>query len=143
MNISVELVSTVLLGMLALSAPPVLSVVLFRVLVKDGFSLDSQEFRRNCLPWSILWIGMFLVGLFLIFFGGQASMPDRLREASSMFEVNLIMGPFNFFLIFLFRKKYWLKVPHFIEKFPVHFFTLFIISWTVWFTQFISKWHWL
>lgn len=97
MNISVELVSTILLGMLALSAPPVLSVVLFRVLVKDGFSLDSQEFRRNCLPWSILWIGMFLVGLFLIFFGGQASMPDRLREASSMFEVNLIMGPFNFF----------------------------------------------
>lgn len=147
MDISVELVSTVLLGMLAMSAPSALSFVLFRIMVKEGLPLESQKFRRKCLLWSLFWLGIFLVGLFLVFFGGKASMPDRLREASLLFKVNLVMGPLSFLLILLLlslsRKHDWLKVPHFIDEFPLHFFILVIISWTVSISQFLGNRHWL
>ncbi len=91
MDISVELVIAVLLGMLALGAPPGLSLVLFRVLMKEGVPLDSQKFHRNHGVLSLIfWPMMFFPGLFLIFFVGNASMADRLQEASSTFEVSLM-----------------------------------------------------
>ena len=132
MDISVELISAVLLGMLAMSAPPGLCTILFRVLVKEGVPLDSQEFRRNRCFLSFIWLGLFLLGLFFIFFVGNASMPDRLREASIAFELNLIIAePFCFLVILLLRRKLWLKLPDFVERFPFHFFVLVIITWIV------------
>ncbi len=59
-------------------------------------------------------------------------MPDRLREASIAFELNLIIAePFCFLVILLLRRKVWLKLPDFVERFPFHFFVLVIITWIV------------
>ena len=71
MDISVDLVSTVLLGILALSAPPTLSTLLFRVLVKERVLIDSQKFHRNHLSLSLVWLGLFFLNLVLIFFCWQ------------------------------------------------------------------------
>ena len=122
MDISVELVSTVLLGTLAVSAPSVLGTVLFRVMAKEGFPLDSQKFRRECLMYSLVWLGLFFLNLFLIFFVGNASMADRLQEASVSFVLSLIcaFGTFSFTL--LLRKKLYRESPDFITN----FFLLFI-----------------
>lgn len=80
MDIGVELAITVLLGLLALSTPPVLGTVLFRVMVKEGFPLDSQVFRRECRMYSLLWLGLFFLNLFLLLVVGNVSMADRLQE---------------------------------------------------------------
>lgn len=131
MDLSVELVGTVLLGMLALGAPPVLSTVLFRVLVRDGVPLNRQEFHRNRRHHSLTWFGFFILSLLPVFFGGNASMPDRSREASSLFEIGLIIVFFCFLAIFVLKEEFWLKRPHFIKAFPFQFFFLVDTSWTV------------
>ena len=107
MDISVELVITVLLGILALSAPPVLCTVLFRVLVKDGFPLDAQQFRSNRRSGSLFWLGLFLLNLFFIFFIGNDSMPDRLQEASGTFEYSLFLVFWGFLLMLVLRRKFY------------------------------------
>ena len=117
MEISIALVSTVLLGMLALSAPPVLCIVLFRVMVKEGAPLDSQKFRHDFLIGFLFWLGVFFLNLFLIFFVGKAAMADRLQEASVSFVLSLIcaLGTFSFTL--LLRKKLYRESPDFIINF--------------------------
>ena len=92
MGTDLDLVITVLLGILALSAPAVLSFVLFRVLVRDGVPLDSQKFRHNhSVLFLLFWPMMVLPGLFGILFGGTALIPDRLRAASITLAVILIL----------------------------------------------------
>ena len=125
MTLSVELVSTGLLAMLAMSAPAVLSVVLFGVLVKEGVPIESQKFRRRCLLLSLTWLMLFLP-LFAAFFRGNASMSGSLRIT---FAVIVVLVLIWFFFILVLRRKYWLKLPYFIEKFPSHFFFLVYISW--------------
>ena len=99
MDIGVEVVIAILLGMLALSVPPVLSLVLFRVLLKDGVPLDSQKFHHNHGVLSLIfWPMMFFPGLFGILFDGAAAMPDRLRAASITFAVILTLVLSWFFL---------------------------------------------
>lgn len=122
MDIGLELAITVLLGLLALSAPPVLGTVLFRVMVKEGFPLDSQVFRRECLMYSLLWLGLFFLNLFLLLVVGNASMADRLQEVLSTFVLSLTcaLGMFSFTL--LLRKRLYRESPDFI----VNFFLLFI-----------------
>ena len=117
MDISVELVITVLLGLLAMSTPPVLCIVLFRVMVKGGASINSQKFRRDCLIFSLIWLGVFFLNLFLIFFVGKTAMADRLQEASVSFVLSLIcaLGTFSFTL--LLRKKLYRESPDFITNF--------------------------
>ena len=124
MALSVELVSTGLLAMLAMSAPAVLSLVLFRVLVKEGVPLEIPKFRRRYLLLSLTWIVLFLP-FFAAFFNGDVSM-SSLRIT---FAVIVILVLIWFFFILILRRKYWLKLPHFIEKFPSHFFFLVYISW--------------
>ena len=141
MDISFELGSIVLLGMLALSAPPGLSTLLFRVLVKDGVPLDSQKFRHNHRIFSFFWLMMFLLGLFGILFGGNAAMPDRLQAGSITCAGSLIIVLSWFFLMLVLRRKLWTKRPDFTKAFPLHFFYLFhlvpgswavLLSWGLW-----------
>ena len=127
MNISFELI-TVLLGILALSAPPSLSIVLFRVLVKEGAPLDSQEFRRNWLIFSFAWLIMFLPNILAIVSSGNAAMPDRLRTASITCAVIIIVVFSWFFLILVLRSKLRVKLPDFTKAFPLHYFFLVYIS---------------
>ena len=131
MDISFELIRTVLLGVLTLSAPPFLSIVLFRVLVKEGAPLESQEFRRNWLIFSFAWLVMFLPNLLAMFFSGNAAIPDRLRAGSITFAVGLLLILFWFFLVLVLRNKLWAKLPDFIKAFPLHFFFLVYISYAV------------
>lgn len=128
MDISVELVSTVLLGMLAMSAPPGLSIVLFRVLVKEGVPLESQEFFRNCLIFSFAWLVMFLPNLLAIFFSGNTALPDRLRAASITCAVIIALVLSWFSLILVLRSKLRVKLPDFTKAFPLHFFFLVYLS---------------
>ena len=137
MDIRVELVITILLGMVALSVPPALSIVLFRGLMKEGIPLDSQKFRFSCLIHSLSWFLMFLMTFLYIFIGGNASMPDRLQTGSIMFASSLIlMLSYCFLLLFVLRRIRWAKRPGFIEPFPLHFFFLVYISWAVLFLQY-------
>ena len=131
MAISVELAITVLLGILAMSAPSVLSIVLFRVLVKDGVPLDSQEFRRKHSGGSVVWLMMFLSGLFAIFVIGNAAMPDRLRAASIMCAGTLILVPLLVFFHAHLEKQLWAKRPDFIKASPLHVFDLIYLTWPV------------
>ncbi len=128
MDLGVEVVITILLGILALSAPPVLSLALFCVLVKEGSPLESQAFRRNWLIFSLFWLVMFLPNLLAIFFSGNAAMPDRLRTASIMCASTLILVLSWFFLILILRSKLRVKLPDFTKAFPLHFFFLVYIS---------------
>ena len=127
--------STVLLGILALSAPVVLSLVLFRVLVKDGVPLDNQEFRKNhCILSLIIWPAMFFPGLFAILGGYTASMPDILRAASITCAGSLVPVLCWFLLMFALRRKLWTTRPDFTKAFPLHFFYLFHLvplSWSL------------
>ena len=136
--------STTLLGMLALSAPVVLSLVLFRVLVKDGVPLDNQAFRKNhCFIFLIFWPAMFFPGLFAILSsdGYTASMPDKLRAASITCAGSLVPALCWFLLMLALRRKLWAKLPDFTKAFPRHFFYLFhlvpgswavLLGWGVW-----------
>ena len=117
MDFGFDLATTVLLGMLAVSAPSVLSIVLFRVMVKEGFPLDSQVFRRECLMYSLLWLGLFFLNLFLLLVVGNASMTARLQEVSGTFVVSLICALGTFSLSFLLRKKLYRESPDFIPTF--------------------------
>ena len=112
----------ILFGVLALSAPPLLSIVLFRILVKDGVPFDSQKFRHNLRTLFFLWLGLILLNIYLIFFVGNAAMPARLQEASSMFKSSLFFVLFGFLSILALRKQIWVKLPDFIEHFPLHLF---------------------
>lgn len=117
MEISIALVIIVLLGVLALSGPPILSIVLFRVMVKEGAPLDSQKFRHDFLIVFLFWLGVFFLNLFLIFFVGKTAMADRLQEASVSFVLSLIcaLGTFSFTL--LLRKKLYRESSDFITNF--------------------------
>lgn len=142
MDISIDSVITVLLGVMALSASPTLSVVLFRVLVKDGIPIESQNFRHNHRVVSFWWLMMFLLGLFVIFFGGTISTPDRVREASIMCAVSLILVFSWFFMMLIWRSKLWAKWPDFTKAFPRHFFYLFHslpLTWTVLLLYYLMK----
>ena len=107
----------VLLGVMAISAPPVLCIVLFRVMVKEGAPLDSQKFRHDFLIGFLFWLGVFFLNLILIFFVGKAAMADRLQEASVSFVLSLIcaLGTFSFTL--LLSKKLYRESPDFITNF--------------------------
>lgn len=135
MDVSCEFVIAVLLGMLAISAPPVLSIVLFRVLVKEGVPLDSQKFHYNHGTLSLIfWPMMFLSGLSGILYGSTAAMPDRLRAASLTCAVILFLVLSWFFLLLVLRSNLWAKRPDFTKAFPRHFFYLFHLlpgSWSV------------
>lgn len=134
--------SVTLLGILALSAPVVLSLVLFRVMVKDGVPLDSRKFRQNHrVFFLIIWPMMVFPGLFAILFGGTALLPDRLRAASITCAGTLVLVLSWFFLMLVLRRKFWVKRPDFTKTFPLHFFYLFhlvsgswavLLSWGVW-----------
>ena len=97
MDISVELVGSRLLGILFVSAPLILFLVLFRVWGKEGIPLDRQEFCRKCLIISLIWFVLFLPALLSVFFDGKAAMPDRLRATSITFAVILILVLIWFF----------------------------------------------
>lgn len=135
MDIRFEFVGTVLLAILAMSVPPALSTVLFRVLVKEGVPLDSQKFRHNhCVLSLIIWPMMLLPGLYAILIGVPAATPDRLRAASISCAVILLLVVSWFFLLLVFRRKLWAKRPDFTKAFPRHFFYLFHLiplSWSV------------
>ena len=137
--------STALLGMLALSAPVILSLVMFRVLVKDGVPLDNQKFRQNhCVFYLIIWPAMFFPGLFAILFGvgyNTASIPNNLQAASITCAGSLILVLSWFFLMLALRRRLWAKLPDFTKAFPLHFFYLVhlvpgswavLVSWRVW-----------
>ena len=137
--------STALLGILALSAPVILSLVTFRVLVKDGVPLDNQKFCQNhCVFYLIIWPAMFFPGLSAILFGGgynTASIPNNLRVASIMCAGSLILVLSWFFLMFALRRRLWTRRPDFTKAFPLHFFFLVhfvsgswavLLSWGVW-----------
>lgn len=137
--------STALLGILALSAPVILSLVLFRVLVKDGVPLDNQKFCQNhCVFYLIIWPAMFFPGLFAILFGdgyNTASIPDNLRAASITCAGSLILVLCWFLLMLVLRRKLWTTRPDFTKAFPHHFFYLVhlvsgswavLLSWGVW-----------
>lgn len=141
MDISLDLVITVLLEVLAFSAPPVLSLVLLRVLMKDGYPLGSKDFLFGGIVISLFWLVMFLSVFLAIFFSGKATMPDRLRVFSIAFAVLLILVIAWLLLIFVVRSKLWAKQPNFTKGFPLHFFFLFhlvpgswavLLSWGVW-----------
>lgn len=129
--------STALLGMLALSVPVVLSLVLFRVLVKDGVPLDEQKFRHShCGCFLFIWPTMVLTGLFgILLVGGYATpMTDRLRAASITCAGSLVPVLSWFFLMLAVRSKLWTTRPDFTKAFPLHSFYLFHLvtgSWTV------------
>ena len=127
MDISVDLVITVLLEILALSAPPVLSFVLLRVLSKDGCPLDSKDVLFGCIIISLFWLVMFLSVFLSIFFSGKATMPDRLRVVSITFAVILAIVLSWLLLILAVRSKLWAKQPDFTKGFPLHFFSLVYI----------------
>ena len=139
MDLGVEVVITVLLGILALSAPSVLSLALFRVLVKEGTPLDSQEFRRKHSGGSVVWLMMFLPGLFAIFTIGNPAMPDKLRAASIMCASTLIIVLSWFFLILILRSKLRVKRPDFIKASPLHVFDLIYLSWSMLFLYHFRK----
>ena len=136
--------STALLGMLALSAPVILSLVMFRLLVKDGVPLDNQKFRQNhCVLSLIFWPAMFFPGLFAILFGGgyTASMPDKLRAASITCAGSLLPVLCWFLFMLVLRRKLWTTRPDFTKAFLLHSFHLFhlvpgswavLLSWGVW-----------
>lgn len=128
MDISVGLVGMALLGILAMSAPPGLSIVLFRVLVKEGVPLESQEFFRNWLIFSFAWLVMFLPNLLAIFFSGNTALPDRLRAASITCAVIIALVLSWFSLILVLRSKLRVKLPDFTKAFPLHFFFLVYLS---------------
>ncbi len=124
MDLGVEVVITVLLGILALSAPPVLSLALFRGLMKDGFPFDNQKFRLNGLLFSLIWLVIFLPAFIGILFGENAAIPDRLRAASITFAVILILVLSWLFLMFVLGSNLWAKRPDFTKASPHHFFYL-------------------
>ena len=131
MDISVGLVGMALLGMLAMSAPPGLSIVLFRVLVKEGASLEGQEFFRNWLIFSFAWLVMFLPNLLAIFFSGNVALLDRLRAALITCAVIIVLVLSWFSLILVLRSKLRVKLPDFTKAFPLHFFFLVYLSYAV------------
>lgn len=129
--------STAFLGILALSAPVVLSLVLFRVLVKDGVALDGPKALHNhCVLFLIIWPAMFFPGLFGILGGGgyTASMPDRLQAASITCVASLVPVLCWFLLLLALRRRLWMRLPDFTNRFPHHFFYLFHLvplSWSL------------
>lgn len=137
MDISLDLVSAVLLCILALTAPPFLSLVLFRVMVKDGVPLDSRKFRHNHRVLGLIfWPAMFFPGLFAILVGGgyTASMPDRLRAASITCAGSLVPVFCWFLFMLASRRQLWTRLPDFTKRFPLHFFYLFHLvplSWSL------------
>ena len=141
MDISVELVITILLGILAMSAPPILCTILFRVLVKEGVPLDCQEFRCNRRSGSLFWLGLFLLNLFIIFFVSNDSTPDRLQAAYGTFEYSLILVLCWFLLVLALRRKFYdgRKRLESLRSFPVDFFIFVNISWLVPISQHINR----